>query len=55
MPLLFSYGTLQQHEVQRATFSRLLTGRADELVGYTQTLFETRRLPSGARDEFGER
>src|SRR5574337_669048 len=40
MPLLFSYGTLQQHEVQRATFGRLLTGRKDALVGYAQTLLE---------------
>jgi hypothetical protein len=40
VPLLFSYGTLQQDEVQRATFGRLLSGRRDALVGYTQTLFE---------------
>ncbi|HET6470526.1 MAG TPA: gamma-glutamylcyclotransferase family protein [Pseudomonadales bacterium] len=40
MPLLFSYGTLQQDEVQRSTFGRLLTGRKDALVGYTQTLHE---------------
>ena len=34
MPLLFSYGTLQQENVQRATFGRLLQGRRDELVGF---------------------
>lgn len=31
---LFSYGTLQQPEVQHATFGRLLEGRADTLFGY---------------------
>jgi gamma-glutamylcyclotransferase (GGCT)/AIG2-like uncharacterized protein YtfP len=34
MPLLFSYGTLQNAEVQRANFGRLLGGQADELPGY---------------------
>ena len=38
MPLLFSYGTLQQDEVQRATFGRLLTGRPDALVGFEQAM-----------------
>jgi len=37
MPLLFSYGTLQQDEVQMATFGRLLEGRPDELVGFEQS------------------
>jgi gamma-glutamylcyclotransferase (GGCT)/AIG2-like uncharacterized protein YtfP len=36
MPHLFSYGTLQQDDVQRATFGRLLQGRADALPGYAQ-------------------
>jgi len=31
MPLLFSYGTLQQESVQRSTFGRLLDGPKDEL------------------------
>ncbi len=31
---LFSYGTLQQPEVQRATFGRPLTGRPDALAGF---------------------
>jgi hypothetical protein len=31
---LFSYGTLQQAEVQLATFGRLLEGRPDTLIGY---------------------
>ena len=34
MPRLFSYGTLQQADVQMSTFGRLLSGRADELVGF---------------------
>ncbi len=38
MPLLFSYGTLQQEEVQRATFGRPLTGRPDALAGFEQAL-----------------
>jgi gamma-glutamylcyclotransferase (GGCT)/AIG2-like uncharacterized protein YtfP len=32
--LLFSYGTLQQPEVQRATFGRELIGQRDAIVGY---------------------
>ena len=40
MPLLFSYGTLQQDDVQRSTFGRLLRGHPDELVGFEQGLFE---------------
>jgi uridine kinase len=31
---LFSYGTLQKPEVQRANFGRLLQGRADRLAGF---------------------
>jgi hypothetical protein len=38
MSLLFSYGTLQQEEVQLATFGRRLDGRRDELVGFEQSL-----------------
>ncbi len=33
MPLLFSYGTLQDHRVQLSTFGRLLHGQPDELRG----------------------
>ncbi|MCK9688376.1 gamma-glutamylcyclotransferase family protein [Scleromatobacter humisilvae] len=40
MPLLFSYGTLQQDDVQRATFGRLLTGQPDTLPGYLQEMHE---------------
>jgi gamma-glutamylcyclotransferase (GGCT)/AIG2-like uncharacterized protein YtfP len=32
--LLFSYGTLRQPEVQRATFGHELTGRPDAIVGF---------------------
>ena len=34
MPLLFSYGTLQQDNVQLSTFGRLLQGQKDELPGF---------------------
>ena len=34
MPLLFSYGTLQQDDVQLATFGRRLTGERDELARF---------------------
>jgi|ERR1044072_6950802 gamma-glutamylcyclotransferase (GGCT)/AIG2-like uncharacterized protein YtfP len=38
MPLLFSYGTLQQEDVQQSTFGRKLNGHSDELVGYEPSL-----------------
>jgi gamma-glutamylcyclotransferase (GGCT)/AIG2-like uncharacterized protein YtfP len=38
MPRLFSYGTLQQDNVQLATFGRRLTGVSDALVGYRQSM-----------------
>jgi hypothetical protein len=34
MPLLFSYGTLQQDGVQLATFGRTLNGQPDALPGF---------------------
>jgi lactoylglutathione lyase len=40
MPLLFSYGTLQQEPVQMSTFGRLLQGQPDELVGFEQSLLK---------------
>jgi lactoylglutathione lyase len=40
MPLLFSYGTLQQEGVQKSTFGRLLRGQPDELVGFEQSLLK---------------
>jgi hypothetical protein len=33
---LFSYGTLQQSDVQQSNFGRLLDGAADALVGFRQ-------------------
>src|SRR5215213_2172289 len=38
MPLVFSYGTLQQDSVQLATFGRLLRGERDALPGYEPSL-----------------
>jgi len=34
MPLLFSYGTLQQDDVQLSTLGRRLAGHRDALVGF---------------------
>lgn len=38
MPLLFSYGTLRDEDVQRTTFGRSLDGAADELIGCIPSL-----------------
>ena len=38
MPLLFSYGTLQELQVQLSTFGRLLEGQWDELPGFEPSL-----------------
>jgi len=38
MPLLFSYGTLQQEKVQLSTFGRRLDGQKDELPRFEQSL-----------------
>jgi gamma-glutamylcyclotransferase (GGCT)/AIG2-like uncharacterized protein YtfP len=38
MPLLFSYGTLQQDDVQLETFGRKLAGEKDLLIGYEPSL-----------------
>jgi gamma-glutamylcyclotransferase (GGCT)/AIG2-like uncharacterized protein YtfP len=38
MPLLFSYGTLQQENVQLSTFGRPLRGQKDELLKFEQSL-----------------
>jgi gamma-glutamylcyclotransferase (GGCT)/AIG2-like uncharacterized protein YtfP len=40
--LLFSYGTLQQDDVQLASFGRLLEGQDDAMPGYRQSLIEIR-------------
>ena len=38
--LLFSYGTLQQEEVQRASFGRKLAGVRDALPGWRREMVE---------------
>ena len=38
MPKLFSYGSLQQEEVQLSTFGRKLAGERDLLTGYEPSL-----------------
>src|SRR6185295_8154829 len=49
MPLLFSYGTLQQEDVQQSTFGRKLNGRSDELVGYEPSLVKIEDRQVAAR------
>lgn len=38
--LLFSYGTLQQRDVQLATFGRALEGSADQLRGFHESMVQ---------------
>ena len=38
MPLLFSYGTLQDEVVQFSLFGRALVGQKDALLGFKRTL-----------------
>lgn len=38
--LLFSYGTLQQNEVQLSSFGRLLDGEEDAMTGHTTAMVE---------------
>ena len=40
MPLLFSYGTLQQESVQRSLFGRSLHVSPDELIGFALEIIE---------------
>jgi gamma-glutamylcyclotransferase (GGCT)/AIG2-like uncharacterized protein YtfP len=40
MPLLFSYGTLQDEAVQLATFGRLLRGEREELPGFETAVMQ---------------
>jgi len=42
MPLIFAYGTLQEKDVQRSTFGRVVESQSDALVGFekTQVLIE---------------
>jgi hypothetical protein len=40
MPLLFSYGTLQQEAVQLSTFGRRVDGKCDHLIGFELSFFD---------------
>jgi hypothetical protein len=40
MQLLFSYGTLQQRDVQLATFGRALQGSVDHLIGFHMAMLK---------------
>jgi gamma-glutamylcyclotransferase (GGCT)/AIG2-like uncharacterized protein YtfP len=40
VPLLFSYGTLRQTNVQVATFGRTLAGSQDQLPGFERTMMK---------------
>lgn len=44
MPLLFSYGTLQQEDVQRSTFGRPLDGQSDALPGFERAVVDAGTL-----------
>lgn len=44
MENLFSYGTLQQENVQLSTFGRKLEGHADSITGYKLALLEIKDL-----------
>ena len=48
---MFSYGTLQQDDVQLATFGRLLQGQGDELPGFEPSLvsIEDSQVRAGGR------
>ena len=54
MPYLFSYGTLQQEEVQLSTFGRRLAGAPDNLVGYVlaQVRIEDAKVVAKSGKEF---
>jgi gamma-glutamylcyclotransferase (GGCT)/AIG2-like uncharacterized protein YtfP len=51
MLLLFSYGTLQQEDVQLSTFGRLLQGQEDELLGFEQSLVRIEDPQVGATSD----
>ena len=42
MPRLFSYGTLQQEDVQLSTFGRSLSGQKDQLLGFEQSFLKVK-------------
>ena len=49
--LLFSYGTLQDESVQRATFGRRLGGQADALAGYEVRQEKFRNVQHNGRSD----
>ena len=49
MPLLFSYGTLQQEDVQLATVGRRLDGRRDAMVGFREARVAIDDVATAAR------
>lgn len=52
MPLVFSYGTLQDERVQMSTFGRLLRGRRAEILGFEPSLVRiegARSAPVGGK------
>ena len=52
MPLLFSYGTLQQDDVQLATFGRLLYGQHDELPRFEPSVVRIEDAELAAADRY---
>lgn len=48
MPLLFSYGTLQQPNVQLSTFGRLLNGAKDDLPAFERSQVKIEDPPVAA-------
>jgi len=49
MPLLFSYGTLQDEKVQLSTFGRRLHGQRDELPGFVPSLVKIENAQLAAK------
>lgn len=49
MPRLFSYGSLQQEEVQLSTFGRKLEGEKDLITGYEPSLLKITDAALAAR------
>jgi hypothetical protein len=55
MPLVFSYGTLQEEEVQKSTFGRLLQGDKDLLPGFEDSIVrieDSRKAAAAGRTHY---
>ena len=50
--LLFTYGTLQNHDIQRAIFGRLLDGQSDILEGYRKEWIDLNANNDSNDEEF---